>query len=951
MTGKRSRTVHSVCLGCNARCGIRFGVCDNKIESVTGNPYHPYNTRGVPLDPAVSPADSMKYSGTLCGKGQEIAGYMSSPYRILRPLKRAGKRGEGKFRPVEWEQLVREICEGGRLFADIGEKRHVPGLRSLLKDAPLSSDAPEHGPLRNAFCFMTGRLQSGRKEFIDRFVKDAFGSINRIGHTDICGIGFRMGNFIFTEGRAVELKADPWKARFVLVFGANVYEALQPGVNTYGAVLAERQARGEVRVVIVDPRAQKASGHAWRWVPVRPGRDGAFAMGMIRRMLDMGSYNRVFLEAPNGMAARKLGNGGYVNASHLVIWSPGHEGHGMFLRAGNVFTGITGEEREKFLVMEVESGKMAAHDTVTRGRLDVDSVIRLHDGKGVRVRSAFNIMKRGVEERTVEEYAALAGVDSALLMEVADAFAADAPLSAVCQYHGAGNYVGGASAAYAVAVLNAMSGSLERSGGYCSGGGGTGRWSSGYYDLKDFPGRRRAYGTRISREKASYEDTTEYMEAVKAGRNPFPAKRMWFPFTKGGLSVEALAGIDEGYPYPVSALFLYFFNPVYSVPGGFRFRQTLKDSGKVPLLVSIDIGINESNIYADYIIPDVTYAEGQYGWLSPHAPVCSFTGVRSPAVSPMTERLPDGRHLSLETFLIDIAIRLGLPGFGKKAVPGEDGGIYPLEKAEDFYLRAFANIALTSGVEADETGPEFVEENYPVAEFASILKADEWKKTASMLARGGVFRPGDHAFDGTAMRNGVKRFVVYNEQLGALRSSLTGERFDGTVVYVPPPEFDEKDYPFILTSYKTALHTQSRTVWHRIAMELHPENHIMMNRADASSRGMREGDMVRVSGPFNRKGVSARLHVTDSVRPGVVAVSISYGHTQLGASCVRVMGGSSYDAPAPGLGAGINPNDLAMLDRRFGNTPFVDPLGGIPDFSSSRVRVSGIQDSDSPVTS
>jgi tetrathionate reductase subunit A len=56
---------------------------------------------------------------------------------------------------------------------------------------------------------ITGRLQSGRKEFIDRFAKEAMGSKNRIGHTDICGLGFRMGNWAFTHRKQWELKADP----------------------------------------------------------------------------------------------------------------------------------------------------------------------------------------------------------------------------------------------------------------------------------------------------------------------------------------------------------------------------------------------------------------------------------------------------------------------------------------------------------------------------------------------------------------------------------------------------------------------------------------------------------------------------------------------------------------------------------------------------------------------
>ncbi len=43
--------------------------------------------------------------------------------------------------------------------------------------------------------------------------------------------------------------------------------------------------------------------------------------------------------------------------------------------------------------------------------------------------------------------------------------------------------------------------------------------------------------------------------------------------------------------------------------------------------------------------------------------------------------------------------------------------------------------------------------------------------------------------------------------------------------------------------------------------------------------------------------------------------------------------------PDPALGRGVNANPLGRLDRRLNNTPMVDLLGGIPDFSTTRVKV------------
>ncbi len=938
------RTVFSTCLGCNARCGIRFHVRKDKIQSVSGNPYHPYNMLGSPLSTDAPLSEGLAASGTLCGKAQDVSSYVFNRFRILTPLKRCGKRGEGKFKPISWKQLIREIAFGGKLFEEIGEDRHVPGLNSILSDRPICEDAPELGPLRNSFCFMTGRLQTGRKEFIDRFVKYSFGSINRIGHTDICGIGFRMGNFAFTEGKAVELKADAWNSEFILIFGANIYEALQPGLNTYGATVANRHSKGEVKFCIVDPRAQRATAHAERWVPIKPGTDGAFAMGLIRWILEQEIYRREYLEAPNLKAAQELGNGGYVNASHLVIWDDekGYDNplHGRFLRWEHVYDDTSSGQNGAFMVFPKGKRRPVSYLTVSKADINAQAKLRLRDGSTVTVKTSFVLMKEAVFSHSLRDYATTCGVDEKTIREVAEEFARYAPRSSVCQYHGAGNYVGGTYAAYAVAVLSALTGSLESKGGYCSSGGAIGSWRNSGYNLADFPGKRKPWGVKFSREKFSYQKSSEYKRKVAKGENPYPARRPWFPFTKGGLCVEALSGIDEAYPYPCSALFLYFFNPVYSIPGGFRFKETLKDTGKVPLLVSIDIGINESNIYADYIVPDVTYAEGQYGWLSPHAPCFSFTSVRTPAIEPLTDKTSDGRPICLETFLIDLAKELGLPGFGKDSIPAPGGRLYSLDRAEDFYLRGFSNIAESAHVdEATRQELEFVEKNYPVARFKDILSKKEWARTAKLLSRGGIFKDYHSSFHGNVKKRAVQRFCLYNEELAWVTCSITGKRFSGTLSMKEGLRTSSSGFPFTLVSFKRALHTQSRTVWHKIAMELWPENFVLMNEEDAKGLNLSHLDRVLVRSPSNRKGLQGRVFLTQTLRPGVVTISISYGHTQLGASKVLVEGMPAYLSPDPRLKAGINPNNLALLDPRFNNTPFVDLVGGIPDFSSSVVSV------------
>ena len=123
---EKMKVVHSLCLGCNARCGIRVRVYDWMVYKVEGNPYCTSNIFWEPLPMDTPLEESFKHTGKMCLKGQSIAHYTYNPYRITVPLKRAGKRGEGKFKPISWEQLINEVVNGG-VIEETGEK--LPGFK------------------------------------------------------------------------------------------------------------------------------------------------------------------------------------------------------------------------------------------------------------------------------------------------------------------------------------------------------------------------------------------------------------------------------------------------------------------------------------------------------------------------------------------------------------------------------------------------------------------------------------------------------------------------------------------------------------------------------------------------------------------------------------------------------------------------------------------------------
>ena len=939
------RTVNTVCLACNARCGLRVSVKGDRIVQVDGNPYHPYNRamEGIPYETPVS--ESFRYPSTTCAKPQMDNDYLHNPYRIRMPLKRVGPRGSGKFRAISWEQLIREVCDGGYLFREIGDSSYYPGIRDVLSDEPIDPEAPELGSRRNQIVWFTGRSQGGRSHFIKRWLYGSVGSVNYISHTDICGIGFRMGNYALTDGREVELKADFLNCKYMLVFGANLYSALQPGVNTSGSIISRRVASGDLKVVIADPRAPKAVSHAHRWLPVKPTKDGSLALGMLRVMLENGWYDKDFLSIPSLKEAGKEGRRTFSNASHLVIVDERHPESGRFLR--NKDLKLKGNPDEP-IVIDRKTGKAVPSSKARRALIEWEGELN-----GIKVKTAFLLMKESVFEHSLEFYSSDCGIPAGEIRETAREFYENAPYAAAFAYHGGGNYVGGTYASYAIAMLNAIVGNVNRKGGYIGKGKGAAKWQTGIYDLKQFPGRRKPKGIKISREKAVYEKTKEFRE------RGYPSKLPWFSFTKGGLSVSAISGIDRRYPYPIKVLITYFSNIIYSMPGGERFIETLKDRKRVPLHISIDTTVNETNIYADYIVPDITYLEGHYGFLTPHAPGCHFTAVRTPVFKPLTGKTGDGRSFCMENFIIDVSRYLGLPGFGEKAIRGKDGKLYPLLKPEDYYLRGISNLARNANVkDAPAEEVRYVERNYPVSRHRGILSEGEWRKVCTVISRGGVFTESSPFDEEGNFLFGFDRVCIWNERLGTSRNSLTGEKFWGTVKHCistdysgKPIEKLDETYPFTLITYKSALHTQSRTICYRQALVYEPDFELKVNPVDAEKLRLKDGDRVRIVSRSNGKGFTVTVRITELVRPGTLAYSHHFGHWQHGASKINVIKGEEVFLggervvrgneliPDRKRGSGICPNRLTRLDEKMFNLPLVDPLGGIPDFSSTRVRI------------
>jgi anaerobic selenocysteine-containing dehydrogenase len=176
---------------------------------------------------------------------------------------------------------------------------------------------------------------------------------------------------------------------------------------------------------------------------------------------------------------------------------------------------------------------------------------------------------------------------------------------------------------------------------------------------------------------------------------------------------------------------------------------------------------------------------------------------------------------------------------------------------------------------------------------------------------------------------------------------MTGAYFDGVATYEAPAdlmgnaiESQDASFPLQLVTYKLAWHTQMHTMRYPWLVSVQPENFVELSRVDAEARGVRTGDRVQVTSPSSPAGLAGRARVTETIRPGAVAVSHHFGHWAMASRPYQVDGAeSAYDATR---GAGIQVTPIMRTDPQRPNVTLQDKIGGSASFYDTRVQITKV---------
>ena len=196
-----------------------------------------------------------------CPRALAAPEFLYHPDRLNYPLKRAGKRGEGKWQQIGWEQALDEIAE----------------KLAEIKD--------NYGP--EALAIATSGEQNSADEYRMRF-QSLFGTPNLLGPPS-CGAGMTLSHLL--TGWMVYLPYIRPETRCVMLLGANPQAAAPQLWNGIRAL----QKLG-LKLIVVDPRGTDPALEAALWLQPRPGTDAALLLGMINTIISEGLHDKDFVD-------------------------------------------------------------------------------------------------------------------------------------------------------------------------------------------------------------------------------------------------------------------------------------------------------------------------------------------------------------------------------------------------------------------------------------------------------------------------------------------------------------------------------------------------------------------------------------------------------------------------------------------------------------------------------
>lgn len=238
----------AACRGCHGGCVHILTVEDGKVTAVRPDPDAPLS------------------QGRACEKGVSVIEQMYHPDRLLYPMRRTGPRGNGTWERISWDEALDTIAQ--RL--------------TELRDA--------HGPECIATLTGTGRHLVA---YLTRF-GHALGTPNTGSAGAVICLGPRKSAGHCTAGvfACVDYYGET-RPECIVVWGADPTTSGADGELQWHP---RNCAQKGTRFIVIDPQKTELAQRADLWLRLRPGTDGALALGILNIIIQEGLYDHEFVE-------------------------------------------------------------------------------------------------------------------------------------------------------------------------------------------------------------------------------------------------------------------------------------------------------------------------------------------------------------------------------------------------------------------------------------------------------------------------------------------------------------------------------------------------------------------------------------------------------------------------------------------------------------------------------
>jgi anaerobic selenocysteine-containing dehydrogenase len=797
--------IDSICSQCFGNCPIRVHRVDGVVVAIEGNPKSP-NTKGA-----------------ICPRGASGVMLLYDPNRVNVPLKRTNpEKGIGvdpQFVEITWDEALDTITE------KLKKVRNSDPRKLIVMSTNVSRDA------------LTLTTAFGR----------AFGTVNML----YSGAGIHCGNgehlFSGLMRCAWTRMPDSNYLEYYLNFGC------PSGYGAYYCAtgMAHRMADARVRGmkhVAVEPWMGMPAVNADEWVPLRPGTDGAFALGIINLLLnEYDLYDKPYLK--NGT------NGPYVVMAN-----------GLYLRD---------KASGKPLLWDLADSRAKTYDDLTLKDSALEGVFRVN---GKTVKTAFTLLKEHVKKYTPEVCSRITTIPVDTIRRVAKEFGEAAHIGETITIDGkelpyrpvAVGYFRGA-AAHRHAALTCMS--LEI--------------------LQEIVGANNVPGSilGLNSRAMGYPETGHpsycpfegkdgliQVGAWRGPKGPWPLHDSRKPERLGLEEIVPTSDDSPLTPWGIMEAETYGipYKPEMMIHTGANYLMTLVDPNLIAkafkdmFTVALSIYIDESAEFADIVLPDTCYLErldlkADYESSIPPIDTWSFH-IRQPAIAPMHQRRQS------QKVMLELAERLGMLG--------------------DLYeaMNVIFDIKAPCKLEKDKkyTWEEIVDRRFKG--YFGPKHGLEWFKKYGLISwpkkvEEMYWRP----FVKARVPIYFEAFITAAEQMEKVKKEHNIPGFD-TADFQALPDWkpckshEEKrpGFDFYGIYYRVPYHTFTFTYnnpWLDDVSRTDPYVYnIAMNTATAAKKGFKDGDAVLIESAGTGSVVEGRIRLTEGIHPEVVAYVSGGGH-------------------------------------------------------------------------